>query len=104
MVPTSTEAFGFPVAEGLFCGSRVVCSDIPVFREIGGDSCHHFDLHAKSSSAAMAAAICIALAEPARPAKRLERFSLEHAANECAALYTQVREGVLEAIEGRVES
>jgi glycosyltransferase involved in cell wall biosynthesis len=104
MVPSSTEGFGFPVAEGLFCGSRVVCSDIPVFREIGGDSCHYFDLHAKSSSSAMAAAICNALAEPARPAKRLERFSLERAANEYAALYTQLREDVLEAIEEGGES
>ncbi len=36
MVPSSMEGFGLPIVEGLVCGSRVVCSDIPAFREIGG--------------------------------------------------------------------
>jgi glycosyltransferase involved in cell wall biosynthesis len=85
------EGFGLPIAEGLFCGTRVVCSDIPVFREIGGDACHYFDLHAKSGSSAMVEAICNALAEPARPARQLERFVLENVAKEYAALYVQLR-------------
>src|ERR1700751_779460 len=87
MVPSSMEGFGLPVAEGLYCGSRVVCSDIPAFREVGGDSCHYFDLHARSRSSAMGEAICNALAEPARPPRRLERFLLENVAREYAALY-----------------
>jgi glycosyltransferase involved in cell wall biosynthesis len=92
MAPSSMEGFGLPVAEGLFCGSRVVCSNIPAFREVGGDACHYFDLHAKSVSSAMVEAICDALAEPARPAKRLERFLLENVAREYAALYVQMAE------------
>jgi glycosyltransferase involved in cell wall biosynthesis len=92
MAPSSMEGFGLPVAEGLFCGSRVVCSDIPAFREIGGDACHYFDLHAKSRSSAMVEAIRNALAEPARPAKRLERFLLENVAREYAALYVRMAE------------
>jgi glycosyltransferase involved in cell wall biosynthesis len=95
MAPSSTEGFGLPVAEGLFCGSRVVCSDIPAFREVGGDACHYFDLHAKSSSAAMVEAVCNALAEPARPAKRLERFLLENIAREYAAIYVRMSEHAL---------
>jgi glycosyltransferase involved in cell wall biosynthesis len=95
MAPSSMEGFGLPVAEGLFCGSRVVCSDIPAFREVGGDACHYFDLHAKSSSSAMVEAICNALAEPARPAKRLERFLLENVAREYAALYVRMAEDAL---------
>jgi glycosyltransferase involved in cell wall biosynthesis len=85
------EGFGLPVAEGLFCGSRIVCSDIPAFREIGGDTCHYFDLHAESDSSAMIAAICSALEQPARPAGDLERFSLERIAGEYATLYMQLR-------------
>jgi len=92
MAPSSIEGFGLPIIEGLFCGCRVVCSDIPSFREIGGDACHYFDLHAESDSSAMVQAICKALTEPARPAKRLERFVMENVAKEYAALYMHLRE------------
>jgi glycosyltransferase involved in cell wall biosynthesis len=95
VAPSLMEGFGLPVVEGLFCGSRVVCSDIPIFREIGGDACHYFDLHAESDCSAMVAAICRALAEPARRAKRLERFFPENVAREYAALYVQLREDAL---------
>ena len=95
MVPSSMEGFGLPIVEGLVCGSRVVCSDIPAFREIGGEGCHYFDLRAKSDSSAMVEAICNALAGPARPAKRLERFLLETIAREYAALYSELREDAL---------
>jgi glycosyltransferase involved in cell wall biosynthesis len=95
MVPSSMEGFGLPVVEGMFCGSRVVCSDIPAFREVGGDACHYFDPHAESEVSAMVEASCTALAGPARPAKRLERFLLENIAKEYASLYSQLREDVL---------
>ena len=32
------EGFGLPVAEAMACGTVVVASDIPVFREVGGDA------------------------------------------------------------------
>jgi glycosyltransferase involved in cell wall biosynthesis len=92
MAPSSLEGFGLPILEGLFCGSRVVCSDIPAFREVGGDACHYFDLHAESDSSAMAEAICQALQAPARPAKRLDRFLLQNVARSYSALYSQLRD------------
>jgi glycosyltransferase involved in cell wall biosynthesis len=97
---SSMEGFGLPIAEGLFCGSRIVCSDIPAFREIGGDTCHYFDLHARSGASAMVEAIGNALAEPTRPAKRLERFLLENVARHYAALYVQLREDALGPVSG----
>src|SRR5258708_38975056 len=42
MAPSSMEGFGLPIAEGLFCGSCIVCSDIPAFCEIGGGALHLF--------------------------------------------------------------
>jgi glycosyltransferase involved in cell wall biosynthesis len=98
MVPSSMEGFGLPIVEGLFCGCRVVCSDIPSFREIGGDACHYFDLHAESDSSAMVEAICNALAEPARPAKRLARFLIENVAEEYMALYVHLKENAPDAV------
>ncbi|MEO6392210.1 MAG: glycosyltransferase [Pyrinomonadaceae bacterium] len=38
VMPSEAEGFGIPVIEGLACGAVVVASDIPVFREVGGDS------------------------------------------------------------------
>lgn len=38
------EGFGLPVVEGLSHGLHVFASDIPVFREVGGDACSYFSL------------------------------------------------------------
>lgn len=95
MAPSLMEGFGFPVVEGLLYGSRVVCSDIPAHREIGGDACHYFDLHAESDCSAMIAAICDALHKPPGHARRLERFFPENVAKEYAALYVQMRDDAL---------
>jgi glycosyltransferase involved in cell wall biosynthesis len=92
MAPSSIEGFGLPIVDGLFCGCRVVCSDIPSFREIGGDACHYFDLRAESDSSAIVEAVCNAFKEPIRIARRLERFFLENVAREYAVLYLRLRE------------
>ena len=44
VVASSTEGFCLPLAEALYLGSKVVCSDIPIFREIGNANCSYFDL------------------------------------------------------------
>ena len=36
--PSEAEGFGLPVIEGLACGCPVLASDLPVFREIGGEA------------------------------------------------------------------
>ena len=41
LAPSSTEGFGAPIAEALLAGAPVVCSDIPAFREVGGEACHY---------------------------------------------------------------
>jgi glycosyltransferase involved in cell wall biosynthesis len=91
LVPSLAEGFGLPVAEGLLYGSRVVCSDIPALREVGGNACHYFDLKGGNGSSPLAVAICNALKKPAKPAVDLVRFSLETVARDLAGIYTQLQ-------------
>ncbi len=44
LAPSIVEGFGLPVVEALLAGCRVVCSDIPAFREVGMDVCHYVPL------------------------------------------------------------
>jgi glycosyltransferase involved in cell wall biosynthesis len=95
LVPSLREGFGLPVVEGLLCGSRVVCSDIPALREIGGEACHYFDLHSEAGSTTLDATIRNALAEPARSSSELDRFSLQKIADDLAVIYQQLQRGAL---------
>jgi glycosyltransferase involved in cell wall biosynthesis len=38
MLPSEAEGFGLPVVEALACGARVLASDLPVLREVGGEA------------------------------------------------------------------
>ncbi|HEY3495820.1 MAG TPA: glycosyltransferase family 1 protein [Polyangiaceae bacterium] len=38
LMPSLAEGFGLPVVEALACGAPVLASDIPVFRQVGGDA------------------------------------------------------------------
>ncbi|MEP7341478.1 MAG: glycosyltransferase family 1 protein [Acidobacteriota bacterium] len=38
LLPSEAEGFGLPIIEALACGSVTVASDIPVFREVGGEA------------------------------------------------------------------
>ncbi|WP_348264034.1 glycosyltransferase family 1 protein [Telmatobacter sp. DSM 110680] len=44
LAPSTLEGFGLPVIEGLFAGCRIVCSDIPAFREVSGEKCRFVGL------------------------------------------------------------
>ncbi len=86
VVPSKTEGFGLPVAEALLAGCRVVCSDIPAFREVGGEYCRFVALRG-DVEAALAEAIVTTLQEPRKEPILLPQFSAALLAKQYLSLY-----------------
>jgi glycosyltransferase involved in cell wall biosynthesis len=86
VAPSKTEGFGLPVAEGLLVGCRIVCSDIPAFREVGGPHCRYVAL-GKGEEEALAAAIQSVLQEPQKDPLSLPHLSAEVLADQYVSLY-----------------
>jgi glycosyltransferase involved in cell wall biosynthesis len=74
--PSETEGFGLPVAEALLAGCRVVCSDIPAFREIDKEHCRFVAL-GTGAEQRFADAIVASLEQPPTPPIALPQFSSE---------------------------
>jgi glycosyltransferase involved in cell wall biosynthesis len=49
IMPSLAEGFGVPIIEALAANTPVLCSDIPVFREVAGDLADYFDPFATAS-------------------------------------------------------
>jgi glycosyltransferase involved in cell wall biosynthesis len=58
LAPSIVEGFGLPIVEATMHQCRIVCSDIPAFREVGGSSCRYVSLKVPAEDAfALAAAM-----------------------------------------------
>jgi glycosyltransferase involved in cell wall biosynthesis len=86
LAPSIIEGFGLPIAEGLIAGCRIVCSDIPAFRELATDSCHFVTL-GSGEEENFAAAICAALMQPRPDPIDLPQFAADAIAASCLDLY-----------------
>jgi glycosyltransferase involved in cell wall biosynthesis len=87
IAPSSIEGFCFPVAEALRCGSRVLCSDISILREIGESCCDYFSLQ-PSSAAALARAMEAAMLRVVPQPHASDRFGPNEIAQQYMALYS----------------
>jgi glycosyltransferase involved in cell wall biosynthesis len=56
LAPSTVEGFGLPIVEATMHQCRIVCSDIPAFREVGGSSCRYVSLKPPAENAFVLAA------------------------------------------------
>jgi glycosyltransferase involved in cell wall biosynthesis len=89
VAPSIVEGFGLPIAEGLLAGCRIVCSDIPAHREVGGAYCRFVKLE-QDAVEAVAAAIAAAVSEPKNPPIPLPQLSGPVLAKQYVALYRRI--------------
>jgi glycosyltransferase involved in cell wall biosynthesis len=97
IAPSTYEGFCLPIIESQALGIPVVCSDIPVFREVAGQGAMFFDPHDPE-----AIADCLDLTVrdtelrerlAAAGRRNAMRFSWDRAASEAEALFVQIIEG-----------
>jgi glycosyltransferase involved in cell wall biosynthesis len=87
---SSIEGFGLPLAEALRCGARIVCSDIPVFREIGGNECSYFSPEPAIAAAELTRACILALRRRPPGLRPLDAFSSNAIGPQHVAIYSRL--------------
>jgi glycosyltransferase involved in cell wall biosynthesis len=86
LAPSIVEGFGLPIVEGRLAGCRIVCSDIPAFRETGDAACRFVPLGPDCEREFAAAAVA-SLSERRPLPANLVRFSPSVIAGQYIRLY-----------------
>ena len=74
LMPSFTEGFGLPVVEALQCGTPVIVSDLPVYREIASDIPLYLDPHDEQAWETAIVDFTGASRERARQQRRTQSF------------------------------
>lgn len=73
VIPSATEGFCLPLVEALNLACPTICSDIPIFREVGSSQCRYFSL---DNPGHLVETMATALADTSRQTKTIDhRFS-----------------------------
>jgi glycosyltransferase involved in cell wall biosynthesis len=92
LAPSIVEGFGLPVVEAMLRHCRVVCSDIPAFREVGGSYCYYAPLKPSAEDDFVLASRAALKNMRFRPAA-VSRFSSPRIAEAYLRLYTHLHNG-----------
>ena len=103
LAPSIVEGFGLPIVEAMLHGCRVVCSDIPVFREVGESYCHYASLDGDAEQNFVNASMEALETAPPQPTGT-ERFSGKRIGEEYVNFYTRLRSGEPLVAPHRIES
>jgi glycosyltransferase involved in cell wall biosynthesis len=98
ITPSTHEGFCLPILEAQGCGTPVICSDIPVLREVAGDAAIFFD---PANPAMLADCIDRALGEPGLR-NRLSEAGLKNAAQFSWARAAEETEEILKSAIGEL--
>ena len=90
IIPSSTEGFCLPLVEAITLAKRVVCSDIPVFREVGSTDCCYFDLQDRPVQNLSEATISAFSDRHTSSVDREVRFSKEYIAQQILDFYSSI--------------
>jgi glycosyltransferase involved in cell wall biosynthesis len=93
LLPSEAEGFGLPVLEALACGAAVLASDLPVFREVGGEALRYAatgDVEAWTETALDLLQQPVAGAALAQRTARARRFSWQRHAEIVADTYVKL--------------
>ena len=91
--PSLAEGFGLPPLEAMMVGLPVVCSDIPVLREVCGSAARYFDPHSPDSLAKVVGKVVAdeSVQQAMRTAgyERVKLFSWSKMAEQTIQIYNQ---------------
>lgn len=87
--PSIVEGFGLPIVEALHFGLRVLASNTPIHREVGGEFCRYFDL---SNAASLAAMIDTAESQGIPPVRNVAEFKTVTWSESCRELIERIME------------
>lgn len=89
LAPSSIEGFGLPILEAQLAGCRVVCSDIPAFREVASADCRFVRLSTNAEERFAEEVVASLVVRRPSPAC-LPRFSSASIAGQYVDLYTRL--------------
>jgi glycosyltransferase involved in cell wall biosynthesis len=89
LAPSIVEGFGLPIVEAMMHHCRIVCSDIPAFREVGDSYCRYVSLRPPAEDA-LVLATAMELKTLRRRTASTDRFSSARIAEDYIQLYNHL--------------